>query len=51
MAHRINTILDSNYILVMSDGQAAEFDTPRNLMDRGGLFRELVEATMDESGE
>ena len=51
VAHRINTILDSNYILVMSDGQAAEFDTPQNLMDRGGLFRELVEATMDEIGE
>jgi ATP-binding cassette subfamily C (CFTR/MRP) protein 1 len=44
VAHRINTILDSDYILVMSDGQAAEFDTPQTLMDRGGLFRDLVEA-------
>ena len=48
VAHRINTILDSDYIMVMSDGQAAEFDTPQTLMDRGGLFRDLVEAAARE---
>ena len=51
VAHRINTIMDSNYILVMSDGQAAEFDTPQRLMDRGGLFRDLVDAAAHEEGE
>jgi ATP-binding cassette subfamily C (CFTR/MRP) protein 1 len=56
VAHRIHTIMDSDYILVMKDGQAAEFDTPRNLLQSekrtsqsgdegaGGLFRELVNA-------
>jgi len=44
VAHRINTIMDSDYILVMSDGRAAEFDRPKTLLDRGGLFRDLVEA-------
>ena len=44
VAHRINTIMDSNYILVMSDGKAAEFDTPKKLLETGGLFRDLVQA-------
>ena len=34
VAHRVKTILDSDYIEGMSDGQAAEFDTPQKLMDR-----------------
>jgi len=44
VAHRINTIMDSDYILVMADGRAAEFDKPKTLLERGGLFRDLVEA-------
>lgn len=45
IAHRINTIMDSDYILVMDDGKAAEFDTPQNLLQRGGKFRDLVRAS------
>lgn len=44
VAHRLNTIMDCDYILVMSDGIASEFDTPQNLLDKGGLFRDLVRA-------
>ncbi len=44
VAHRINTILDSDYILVMDDGKAAEFDTPDVLLKKGGLFKSLVDA-------
>jgi len=44
VAHRINTIMDSDYILVMDDGRAAEFDTPGALMQIGGLFKDLVDA-------
>jgi len=44
VAHRLNTIMDSDFILVMDDGRAAEFESPRILLERGGMFRELVEA-------
>lgn len=44
VAHRINTIMDSDFILVMDNGQAAEFDTPKNLLTKGGMFRDLVQA-------
>lgn len=44
VAHRINTILDSDYILVMDDGRAAEFDKPNVLLKKGGLFKDLVDA-------
>ena len=44
VAHRLNTIMDSDYILVMDDGRASEFDTPKALLGRGGMFRDLVQA-------
>ena len=42
IAHRINTILDSDRIVVLDHGRVAEFDTPATLVRRGGLFYELV---------
>jgi ABC-type multidrug transport system fused ATPase/permease subunit len=42
IAHRINTIIDSDRIVVLDKGQVAEFDTPANLIKRGGKFYELV---------
>lgn len=42
IAHRINTILDSDRVLVLQQGKIADFDTPRNLVDKHGLFYELV---------
>ncbi|KAL6716631.1 hypothetical protein ACLMJK_006199 [Lecanora helva] len=48
IAHRLSTIADFDRILVMEDGRAVEFDTPRELMGRvGGVFRGMVE----QSGE
>lgn len=42
IAHRINTILDSDRIVVLDHGKVAEFDTPAELVRRRGLFYELV---------
>ncbi|RMD42862.1 hypothetical protein DV735_g2276, partial [Chaetothyriales sp. CBS 134920] len=42
IAHRINTILDSDRILVLQQGKVAEFDTPQKLISKRGLFYELV---------
>jgi len=49
IAHRINTIMDSDYILVMDDGKAKEFDTPQKLISKGGMFRDLVKASSHRS--
>lgn len=42
IAHRINTILDSDRIVVLQQGRVAEFDTPEELVKKRGLFYELV---------
>ena len=42
IAHRINTILDSDRIVVLDRGAVAEFDTPTALMQRKGPFYDLV---------
>ncbi|KAL8861409.1 MAG: hypothetical protein Q9178_002282 [Gyalolechia marmorata] len=42
IAHRINTILDSDRIVVLNHGSVAEFDTPSALVRQKGLFYELV---------
>ncbi|KAI4378585.1 hypothetical protein MLD38_016045 [Melastoma candidum] len=43
IAHRIPTVIDSDYVLVLSDGRAVEFDTPvRLLEDRSSMFLKLV---------
>jgi len=43
VAHRLNTILDSTHILVMNDGKAVEFDSPKELLAKGGFFKDLVD--------
>jgi ABC-type multidrug transport system fused ATPase/permease subunit len=37
--------MDSDYVLVMDDGMAAEFDKPSILLSKeDGIFKSLVEA-------
>ena len=47
IAHRLTTIADFDKILVMSEGRAVEFDSPKNLLEKKGLFWEMV----GQSGE
>ncbi|EJD48473.1 P-loop containing nucleoside triphosphate hydrolase protein [Auricularia subglabra TFB-10046 SS5] len=41
IAHRLNTILSFDKVLVMDKGQVAEFDQPLALYDKGGIFFSL----------
>jgi len=44
IAHRLNTILDSDRVLVLDDGNVVEFDTPNNLLSKSdGLFKGMVD--------
>lgn len=48
VAHRIRTIMDSDKIIVMAEGQVREQGTPSELMNNpDGLFRALAQ----EAGE
>lgn len=50
VAHRLNTIMDSDYVLVMDDGLAAEFDKPSTLLSKeDGIFKSLVDAWEEEN--
>ena len=51
IAHRIDTIIDFDRILVMEKGKVAEFDTPANLIRANGLFAELINNTGPETSE
>ena len=42
IAHRINTVVDSDKILVLNKGTIAEYDSPTNLLKNGtSLFAQL----------
>ncbi|KAG0453156.1 hypothetical protein HPP92_025512 [Vanilla planifolia] len=43
VAHRIPTVIDSDLVLVLSDGKIAEFDSPQRLLeDKSSMFMKLV---------
>ncbi|KAG3004708.1 hypothetical protein JG687_00012651 [Phytophthora cactorum] len=45
IAHRIETIMDSDKILVLDAGELVEFDSPTSLLQvEGGVFKSLVES-------
>lgn len=38
IAHRIHTVIDSDLVLVLSDGKIAEYDSPARLLERENSF-------------
>merc|ERR1712161_26162 len=54
IAHRLNTVMDYDYVLVMDKGCASQFDLPKNLIsddNNKGIFSQLVDATGIESSK
>jgi ATP-binding cassette subfamily C (CFTR/MRP) protein 1 len=43
IAHRLRTIISWHRILVMDNGEIAEFDEPLMLYDQQGIFRGMCE--------
>lgn len=49
VAHRLQTVMNADKILVLDAGQMVEFDSPANLLKRKeGFFRALVDASGDK---
>ncbi|KAB8074240.1 P-loop containing nucleoside triphosphate hydrolase protein [Aspergillus leporis] len=45
IAHRLRTIMDYDRVLVMADGEIVENDSPANLVERKGLFWDMLRNT------
>ena len=43
IAHRVSTVQNADHVLVLADGAVAEYGTADELMERGGVFRSMVE--------
>uniref|UniRef100_A0A8C5NU82 MRP2 protein n=1 Tax=Junco hyemalis TaxID=40217 RepID=A0A8C5NU82_JUNHY len=42
IAHRLNTIMDSNRVMVLHAGQIVEFDSPEELLRKEGIFSAMA---------
>ncbi|KAG1776029.1 P-loop containing nucleoside triphosphate hydrolase protein [Suillus placidus] len=58
IAHRLNTIMESDRVLVLDAGRIAEFDTPKNLLEnKSSIFRSmameagLIQAELNDAEE
>ena len=51
IAHRLNTIIRSDKVLVLANGEVAEYDSPRELMaDTNSQFSRLLKELKKEEG-
>lgn len=48
VAHRLDTVIDFDTLIVMDAGRAVEIGSPKELLHRNGLFAGLVDATGPE---
>lgn len=52
IAHRLNTIIDSDRILVMGDGEILEFASPHELLQsKCGVFHSMINSLGDNEAE
>ena len=50
VAHRLATIINCDYILLLNEGEVMEFDAPYKLLEKeDGYFTHLVDQTGEES--
>ena len=49
IAHRMRTVMGADHVVVLADGHVAEEGTPEQLMERGGMFRRMVELQRESS--
>ena len=47
VAHRLDTVIDYDLILVLGRGKVLEFGTPSDLIRSGGSFAKMVDDTGD----
>jgi len=45
IAHRINSVIDYDRLIILDQGKIAQFDTPYNLIRTEGIFREMCKKT------
>ena len=43
IAHRVSTVQSADHILVLEDGKVAEYGTYQQLLEKKGLFAQMVE--------
>ena len=44
IAHRLNTVMNYDQILVLDQGQLVECDTPHNLLRANGIFADMAKS-------